>query len=40
LIELLKVDDGFGIGFEEGREFLMADNQIRVSNERLLTVYT
>ncbi|CZR51798.1 uncharacterized protein PAC_01675 [Phialocephala subalpina] len=34
LIELLKVDDGFGIGFKEGREFLMVGNRIRVRNER------
>lgn len=34
LVELLKVDDGFGVGFKEGREFLVINNQIRVTNER------
>jgi hypothetical protein len=36
LVELLKVDDGFGLAFKEGREFLMVDNRIRVGNERQL----
>lgn len=34
LIELLKIDDGFGIGFNEDREFLMVENRVRVGNER------
>ena len=34
LVELLKADDGFGLAFEEGREYLMMNNRIRVANER------
>ncbi|KAE8441083.1 hypothetical protein EG329_005878 [Mollisiaceae sp. DMI_Dod_QoI] len=34
LIELLKVDDSFGVGLNEDREFLMVENRIWVRNER------
>ena len=34
LVEVLKADDDFGLAFREGREFLMINNRIRVSNER------
>lgn len=34
LVEVLKADDDFGLAFKEGREFLMINNRIRVSNER------
>ena len=34
LVEVLKADDNFGLAFTEGREFLMVNNRIRVSNER------
>ena len=34
LLEILKVDDDCGIAFQEGRQVLIVNNQIRVSNER------
>jgi hypothetical protein len=34
LVEFLKIDDGFGIDFKGSREFLVINNQIRVTNER------
>lgn len=34
LVKILEVDDGVGVGFKEGRDFLMIDARIRVMNER------
>lgn len=39
LVELLRVDDGFGLAFKEGLEFLVFNNQIRVTNERQLLAF-
>jgi len=36
LVEFLKVDDGFGLSFEEVHECLVFNNRIRVTNERQL----
>jgi hypothetical protein len=36
LVEFLKVDDGFGLAFKEGHEYLVFNNRIRVTNERQL----
>ncbi|KAL2007242.1 hypothetical protein VTN00DRAFT_8680 [Thermoascus crustaceus] len=34
MIEILSADGHFGVSFEEGRDFLMFDDQVRVCNER------
>lgn len=34
LLEILKVDDDFGIAFQEGQQVLIVNDRIRVSNER------
>lgn len=34
LVDILKADDNFGLAFQEGYEFLLVNNQIRVGNER------
>jgi OTT_1508-like deaminase len=34
LVEVLKVDNNYGLAFREGSEFLMINNRVRVSNER------
>ncbi len=34
LLEILAADDGFGMAFKEGREFLIVNDRIRVANGR------
>jgi len=34
LLEILKDDNEFGVSFEEGQQFLIVNDRIRVTNER------